>query len=125
MARISKYLRNWSDLDGERSGFTHWCPGCDAAHEYVTERRDGKHDADHPVWTFNGNVESPTFSPSMRLFIPAHDGLPMKTMCHYILTAGKIEFCIDSAHALSGKIVPLPELPPESDYHYADMPSPA
>lgn len=121
MAQISRVLRNWSDKDGVRSGFTHWCPGCDHAHEFVTWRRDGKHDNGHPVWDFDGNIECPTFTPSMRIFIPAHDGQPMQTTCHYIITAGRIQFCPDSGHVLKGQTVPLPELPPESEYRYGDQ----
>lgn len=124
MAQVSRVLRNWSDPDGARSGFTHWCPGCNHSHEYVTYRSDGKHDAEHSVWGFDGNLEKPTFTPSMRIFIPAHafDGkqFPEKTTCHYFVTAGEIRYCGDCQHALNGKTVPLPELPPSSAYHYGD-----
>lgn len=125
MAQVSRVLRNWCDADGTRSGFTHWCPGCKHAHAYVTWRKDGKHDNEHPVWGFDGNLECPTFTPSMRIFIPAHtdEGVqyPEVTECHYFVTAGEIRFCGDCKHTLNSQTVPLPELPPESEYHYGDM----
>jgi hypothetical protein len=79
----------------------HWCPGCDEAHGIYYERGTGT----GPVWTFNRDMESPTFGPSVR--ISDERG----TVCHYFLVAGMIQFCGDCRHALSGKTVPLPDWP--------------
>jgi hypothetical protein len=77
-------------------------------------------------WTFNGNVEKPTFTPSFK-----HSGIktvqvdgkwtgewhrdaqgkPLDFVCHYILTDGVLHFCGDCSHAMAGQQVPLPELP--------------
>lgn len=59
-------------------------------------------------WSFDGNVEAPTFMPSMLIRV----GHPPKTLCHYFIKAGMIEFLSDSSHALAGKTVPLPPIPP-------------
>jgi hypothetical protein len=62
----------------------------------------------HPLpdtWTFNGNIEQPTFSPSFRQHIG--DGI----ICHYTVTDGQLNFCSDSMHSLAGCTVPLPEIP--------------
>lgn len=109
MAAVSAFLRSVVDADGNR-GFGHWCPGCRCAHIFWVAPKE------RPVWTFDGNVNSPTFAPSMRSFVPAdeEEGLPEKTLCHYFLKAGVIDFLADSSgHALRGK-VPLPPFP--SDY---------
>lgn len=37
---------------------------------------------------------------------------PVKeTLCHYFIRSGKIEFCGDSPHKLSGQTVDLPDWP--------------
>jgi hypothetical protein len=65
----------------------------------------------NPQWAFNGNMEAPTFTPSVRHFIPAREGKPEYTFCHYFITDGNICYCGDCDHELSGKTVPLPDLP--------------
>lgn len=106
MGQVSKLLRN------TKTGFIHYCPACDEAHHYVTDGSRG--------WTFNGDVERPSFSPSMkitwgRFADPSYKAEPgeedLSGICHYFLTNGELQFCSDSTHALSGKTVPLPELP--------------
>lgn len=62
------------------------------------------------MWTFDGNVERPTFTPSMRSFVTEEDKTET-TLCHYILTAGVINYLPDSSgHSLRGN-VPLPPFP--------------
>jgi hypothetical protein len=34
-----------------------------------------------------------------------------KTLCHYFIRDGKIEFCGDCPHELAGQTVPLPDVP--------------
>lgn len=70
-----------------------------------------RNDAGRPVWTWDGNVDAPTVSPSVRLFF-TDEGKDV-TVCHYFLKAGKIEFCGDSAHELRGQTVDLPDWPPD------------
>jgi hypothetical protein len=97
-------------------GYVHWCPACQCAHIFKTVE-DGK----RPRWTFDGNLYRPTFSPSMRIYVPAHrhgDGTetPEQTICHYFVRDGYIEFCGDSPHEFAGKKVPLPTLSEVGDY---------
>ena len=79
-------------------------------------------------WTFDGNLESPTFSPSVKItgkhavvdergewtgeWVRDASGNAVDYCCHYVLTAGVIQFCGDCTHAMVGQAVPLPELPP-------------
>lgn len=105
--QISPHLRKSSD------GYIFFCPGCQEAHKYVT---DGSWGAGRG-WTFNGNLASPSFTPSLRLFerIPPSkqvNGQAEHTFCHLFVTDGKINFCGDCDHELNGQQgVPLPELP--------------
>ncbi len=92
-------------------GYSHWCPGCEETHVIPTERLDGK---EHPIWTFNGNLERPDFKPSVRITYDGPDagtGDAPPACCHYFINDGAIQFCGDSTHALKGQTVPLPPLP--------------
>lgn len=96
-----------------RGGFGHWCPGCDSGHEIDTEEPNSS----GAKWSFNGDMERPTFSPSINMKINTPDmGAHYQpdiasTVCHYFITDGNIQFCGDSTHALAGKTVPLPDIP--------------
>jgi Family of unknown function (DUF6527) len=110
MDQISSKLRR------AEGAYVHWCPGCHEAHR-LPDR-----------WTFDGNLESPTFTPSFRHsgvqavnaadgswtgeFVHDAAGEPVPFVCHYILTAGVLNFCGDSTHALAGQSVELQPLPP-------------
>lgn len=87
----------------------HWCPACEELHDFAVDQpfRNGAR------WTFDGNAEAPTFVPSMNITVgPFPDG--HTAVCHYFLTAGQIIFLGDCTHALAGKTVPLPEIPPRA-----------
>ena len=73
------------------------CPGCNITHTFVTDREQ------HPVWTYNGDPEKPTFNPSL---------LCKHTItCHLFLHDGKLQFCGDSEHELKNQTVDLPDVP--------------
>lgn len=106
MSAEGRFLRHGVDGNGDE-WWGHWCPGCECAHVFYVGR------SKRPCWTFDGNLEAPSFTPSMRSFIPAdeEDKTPEQTLCHYVLTAGIINFLPDSSdHALRGP-VPLPPFP--------------
>lgn len=86
----------------------HWCAACNTDHDFYVEAPTSK----GARWTFDGNADSPTFTPSMNIRIgPMRDG--SIKVCHYIVTAGQVQFCGDCTHALVGQTVPLPDFPPE------------
>jgi len=62
-----------------------------------------------PGWSFDGNVDRPTFNPSIR--IRSFDGDQVVECCHYFVRAGRIEFCPDSTHGLAGQKVDMPDIP--------------
>ena len=87
-------------LNGDRLSL--WCPGCDTLHQ-----------VDVGLWTWDGDTERPTISPSiltkMEVSPPnAH----LSQVCHSFVRAGRWEFLGDSTHALAGQTVdcvPIPE----------------
>ena len=115
MSQVSPILRQ---ADGNRLFF--WCPGCRSLHGVSVEPGPG------PRWGWNGDVEKPTFAPSL-LITTGHfvqgfrQGSPCWCSvagagyrcltCHSVVRDGKIEFLRDSTHELSGQVVDIPELP--------------
>lgn len=83
------------------------CPGCKHVHRVPPKR-----------WNWNGDLEKPTLSPSVRHFIPQSEYGPEKTICHYFIRNGNIEYCNDCEHELSGKTVTLPDIVEREDYQY-------
>ena len=104
-----------------------WCPGCAEPWPGANqdERSGGLHmlpvggdTGGRPTWSFDGNVERPTLSPSIltrleharrRVQGELRDvGL---FVCHSFLRAGVWEFLTDSTHPLAGKHIPAVPLP--------------
>ena len=97
------------DVEEKETGFSFWCPGCESYHGIpVTGPK---------AWGWNGNEESPTFSPSIlvtmgplcdpvtHLAIP---GAPDR-VCHSFIINGNWQFLGDCWHDLKGQIVPMVE----------------
>ncbi len=108
-------LRNVVEHLGEPNEFHYqalqfWCPGCEVIID--GERRGGLHmlavntTVRSPSWSFDGNLEAPTLSPSI-LTRHGSDGM----VCHSFLRAGVFEFLSDSTHQFAGQHVPMPDLP--------------
>lgn len=97
-----------------------WCPGCKEYHSIHIEG------SEHPVWSFNGDYESPTFSPSVLVRsghyvpgaksddcwcnfkerFPEEGEPPFKCgICHSFVTNGKIQYLGDCTHELAGQTV--------------------
>ena len=79
-----------SNYDGGTHYFF-WCPGCKAHH------------APNHIWQFNGDLEKPTFSPSLLC-----NGSVPERRCHSFIKDGNIEFLSDCFHSLAGKTVEIP-----------------
>lgn len=90
--------------------YVHYCPGCDTIHRISTKSADG------PNWEFDGNLEAPTFDPSIRITWPG--GPKNKRCCHYNIIEGSIRFAKDSTHQFAGQSVPLQEFPEEKIKYY-------
>ena len=118
MAQISKVLRSVED-----NGLMFHCPGCDQNHLIYQGAGSG------PRWTWNGDADKPTFTPSILVrtghYVPSHNSddcwctyyekhLDEKEkftcgICHSFVTDGRIQFLTDCTHGLAGQTVDLPE----------------
>jgi len=96
-----------SDTDGNHVGELVECPACGYGHLFRTV--PGKQGQD--VWSFNGDRDKPTFSPSMLVHARTHVTEPRAILCHSFVREGRIEFLNDCSHAMAGKTVELPESP--------------
>lgn len=102
-------VKGITNKDGLRVLMVFWCPGCAKPHPYRVARDRGE-DSRYPVWSFNGDQEKPTFTPSLLVHQNRRaDGTIEQPLCHLFLTNGVIQYCSDSQHALAGQSVPCPE----------------
>jgi hypothetical protein len=84
------------------------CPGCDC-NELIPFEAGSEYKG--PIWGYNHNESSPTLTPSVRHFYPAHDGIPEETTCHFHLQNGVFNYCGDCKHNLNGQNnIAMPEL---------------
>ena len=86
-----------------------WAVKCPAI-GWIRIPRDGR-------WSFNGDYERPTFSPSVNetwgkegQSMEAFKADPNPNRNHVIITDGKIEYCADCTHALAGQTVVIEPL---------------
>lgn len=94
-------------LLSDGTSYSFYCPGCGHEHVYYT--------AGQTRWQFNGDVNKPTFTPSLlnRWGKEADpnwqepEGEPFSNSwsgrCHLFVTNGVINYCNDCTHPLSGK----------------------
>ena len=73
-----------------------FCPACGFAHWFKTGVPGG--------WTWNGDREKPTISPSILTLL-------VEPRCHSFVTDGRIRFLNDCTHNMKGPTVELPEFP--------------
>jgi hypothetical protein len=118
MSALSRILRG-----GEDNGLLFWCPGCKTTHRIQHGSGEG------PRWGWNGDVNKPTFTPSVLVrmghyayseprdscwctYNKEHPDKPSPftcQTCHSFVTDGRIQFLSDCTHALAGQTVDLPD----------------
>lgn len=76
------------------------CPGCKDSHTIPIEGMN--------AWTFNGNYEKPTLTPS--ILARQYEGERVKSICHSFVTNGIIQFLDDCTHEFKGQTIELPLL---------------
>lgn len=92
--------------DNTNGNYMHYCPGCKQLHMINTLVRNNN----GAIWSFDGDVNNPTFSPSIHIHSTDAKG-NRHTSCHYFIKSGYMHYCNDSRHELSGQIVELPNIP--------------
>lgn len=90
-------------LPGTAGVYAFYCPGCGKKHTVFTKDEGLK----HPIWGFNGDMDKPTFTPSVCAISTSPDG---EIRCHSFIRDGKIEYLQDSSHTLAGKTVEMIDL---------------
>lgn len=103
IGKLSRKLMKVADMNSDHGlVFAHYCPGCKAPHFFHLT----KPNASGAKWHWNGDIEQPTFEPSMNI---------NRGYCHYYIKWGKIEFLSDCHHELKGQHVVLPDIPDDYD----------
>lgn len=101
--RVSEYLKHVGE-DHEEYWFM--CPGCRFDHRVIV-RWGSTSGRNNPTWSFNGNLDKPTFQPSLLVqWQDVHD----KKVCHSYITDGRIQFLPDCTHELAGQTVEMEEV---------------
>lgn len=101
---MAKKVIECVDGNGKVYGYGIECPGCGHMHVFRTVP-----DGSKPCWQFDGNMNAPTFSPSMLCWTPMPNGT-RANICHSFVRAGKIDFlggC--TAHQMRG-VYDLPDV---------------
>jgi hypothetical protein len=102
-----------------------YCPGCKCDHGVWIQKTE----KNNSVWLFNGDMNNPTFSPSILIRSVAWPDRPEKddqgnyilgddgrikgakdVVCHSFVRDGKIEFLGDCTHELKGQTVILEDV---------------
>lgn len=123
MTQVLKVSQAVHGATGRPLGRFAWvqCPGCNGLHRFILSNEDGTI-PDGPVWEWDGNLDQPTFSPSLlcidtTFYAAERDENEYRVMvgsgnCHSFVRAGRWEFLGDSGHHLAGQsvdMVPLPD----------------
>lgn len=89
------------------------CLGCGQRHVVQIGVGQG------PRWSFNGNLDKPTLSPSILVTWTEPSDIPeefddiskdVTKTCHSFVRDGQIQYLGDCTHSLAGQTVDLPEL---------------
>ena len=101
---LSDYLCR-PPTDAWKHCIEHYCPACNELHLFAVDKPFNN----GAQWSFDGNAEKPTFSPSMNYRLLHIDG--PDEICHYFLRGGTIQYLTDCTHKYKGKTIPLPKIP--------------
>lgn len=75
-------------------------------------------------WAFNGDMEKPTFTPSMNVGVnmpgPHHNPECETWRCHFIVTAGVAHYCGDCTYH-AGESIPLQAWEPSKIAYYESL----
>ena len=92
------------DKDKKVYGYMFFCPACGFHHMFNTAYKNSL----GAIWNFNGNLEKPTFSPS--LLVNKGGIEPKIPICHLFVRDGKIQYLNDCTHNFAGKIIEMEDV---------------
>lgn len=84
----------------DKKQYHYACPGCECYHFITVDK------SQTPNWSFNGDIEKPTVSPSVRV---RYGNEPDSMVCHFFIREGFYEYCPDSTHKYSGQKIEIPD----------------
>ena len=82
-----------------------FCPACKCGHGFYNGTLQKR-----PKWSFNGDTENPTFSPSMLVRGGPCNADGSDRVCHSFVRDGRIQVLNDWTHNLAGQTVDLPDV---------------
>jgi len=88
----------------EKGSFLFVCPGCWQTHQVWTAESGPR----RPRWSFNGDIDSPTISPSLRVRYYSSEQ-EKDVVCHSFIKDGKIQYLNDCTHELTSQTVEIPD----------------
>lgn len=92
-------------IDGNPAIF---CPACGCYHYFPKKVKP-----EIPGWTWNGDMDKPTFTPSMVVRVgPFPDSSKYAgqiRVCHSVVSDGKITYLHDCSHNMKGQTVEIPD----------------
>lgn len=105
---IKHNTKLWERKGATVSYFLLWCPACGFGHVF-----------EYPRWSFNGNLDKPTFTPSLRIFVritkEVDDKLidtgEIRTVCHFNLVDGQLQYAGDNPHQFNSQIITMQDIP--------------
>jgi hypothetical protein len=101
---MSNKVEKFTQGEGEAEETLCWflCPGCGSQHAVRVKGNTP------PVWSWNGSLEAPTFTPS--LLAQGSDRKGNAYVCHSFVTDGRIQFLGDCTHDKAGQTIDLPDM---------------
>jgi hypothetical protein len=85
--------------DPQKVLYAFHCPPCGFLHSFDAR------------WTFNGDFDRPTFSPSLLNTTPNKPAPPgVVERCHLHVRDGKIQYCGDCSHEMSGQTIEMEDV---------------
>lgn len=109
MTSADRYIPVSSKLRRKITGHLYYeCPACGVPHGLRIVPKDYKKvDPNEQVWTWNDDVDHPTFHPSV--LVRFHFGAKRtQRICHAWVKDGMITYLDDCTHSLKGQTVPIP-----------------
>jgi hypothetical protein len=94
----------------EKGYYLIFCPAC-GLHGIPTQKKNSL----GAIWTFNNDLDKPTFYPSIKITWGGGKEGSIVRCCHFYIRNGRIEFQNDCTHDWKNKTVELSDVEYSSD----------